>query len=69
MNTRLEEAEEQKSDTEDRLMENNEAEQKTEELWNMRIDLGNSDSIKCNNICIIGVPEEDKRGQKIYLRK
>lgn len=30
-----------------------------------------SDSVKCNKIHIIGVPEEEerRRGQKIYLRK
>ena len=30
-----------------------------------------SDSIKCNNIHVIGVPEEEvrERGQRIYLRK
>lgn len=42
MNNRLEEAEEQISDLEDKIMENNEAEQKKEELCNMRTDLGNS---------------------------
>ena len=43
MTSRMEEAEEQISDKENRIMENNEAEQKEkEELCNVRIDLGNS---------------------------
>jgi len=41
MNSRIEEAEEQISDLEDRVMENNQAEQK-KELCKTRIDLGNS---------------------------
>ena len=72
MNTRPEEIEEQ-SDSEDRIMENNEAEQKTERIMEHESRLKElSDSIKCNNICIVGIPEEeeeDKREQKIYLRK
>ena len=43
MNSRLEEAEEQINDVRDRVMENNQAEQKREkEFWNTRIDFGNS---------------------------
>ena len=41
MNSKLEKAEEWISDLEDNIMENIEAESKIE-LWNMRIDLGNS---------------------------
>jgi len=40
MNSRMEESEEQISDLEDKVMENNEAEQK-KELCKMRIDLRN----------------------------
>lgn len=39
-NTGIEEAEEWISDTTDKIMKNNEVEQKKEELWNVRIDLG-----------------------------
>lgn len=43
MNSRLEEAEEQTSDLEAKVMESNEANKREkEELSNMRVDLGNS---------------------------
>ena len=42
MNTRMEGAGEKISDLEDETVDNNEAEQKKEELYNTRIDLGNS---------------------------
>ena len=33
-----------------------------EELYSLKIDLGNSvDAIKCNNICMTGCPEEEER--------
>ena len=72
MNSRLEEAEVQINDPEDKVMENNEVEQKRErrimQHKNRLREL--SDSIKCNNIYIIGVPEDrEKREQKIYLKK
>ena len=62
MNSRLEEADEWVRDTEHKVMENNEAEQQRERTI---MDHENrlreiSDSIKCNNIHIIGVPEEEK---------
>ena len=64
MNTRLEEAEEQIIDIDDRIMENNEAEQRRErrimEHENRLRKL--SDSVKHNNIHIVRVPEEE--GQK-----
>ena len=41
MTTRMKEVEEWISDIEDKIMENDEAEQRRE-LWNMRLDLGNS---------------------------
>jgi len=64
------EADEQINDLEDRVMESNQAEQKRvkrimqneNRLWKL------SDSIK-HNIHIIGVPEEEKRGQEIYWEK
>ena len=67
-NSRIQEAEEQISEVEDRLVEITDVEQKREkrlkrnedslrELW---------DNVKCTNIHIIGVPEEEREkiGQK-----
>uniref|UniRef100_A0A8D1TW45 LINE-1 retrotransposable element ORF1 protein n=1 Tax=Sus scrofa TaxID=9823 RepID=A0A8D1TW45_PIG len=62
-NSRIQEAEERISKVEDRLEEITDAEQKREkrlktneeslrELW---------DNVKCTNVCIIGVPEEEER--------
>lgn len=73
MTTRMGESEEQISDIEDRIMENNEAEQKRErktvdhKSWLRELH----DSIKHNNICVIGVPEEEerKRGRSFFLKK
>ena len=72
-NSRIQEAEEQISEVEDRLVEITDAEQKREkrlktngeslrELW---------DNIKHTNICMIGVPEEERerRGQKKYSKR
>ena len=64
--TRVEEAEEQISHIEDRIRENNEAEQKrkkTEDHGDRLRELG--DSIKHNSIRIIGVPEELERERAI----
>ena len=60
---RMDEAEQRISDIEDSLLENNEAEKKREtkaKEHNLRIR-GISDSLKRNNIRIIGVPEEEDR--------
>ena len=57
---RMDEAEQKISDIEDKLMENNEAEKKREikaKEHNLRIR-EISESLKRNNIRIIGVPEE-----------
>ena len=66
VNSKLEEAEEWIGDLENTLMEINEAEQKRErrimEHKNRLREL--SDSIKCNDICIIGVPEEEEREKR-----
>ena len=70
-NSRIQEAEEQISEVEDRLVETTDAEQKREkrlktneeslrELW---------DNVKCPNIHIIGVPageEREKETEKIF---
>ena len=61
MNTRMEEAEKQIRDIEDKIMENNEAEQKRERIMDHESRLRQfSDSIKCNNSCIIEVLEEEE---------
>ena len=60
------------TDLENRVIESNQAEQKRNELFKMRINLGDADSIKCTNICIIGVHKKkkrEKRWKKNYLRK
>ena len=63
--TRIDEAEQRMSDIEDKLMENNEAEKKREikaREHDLRIR-EISDSLKRNNIRIIGVPEEEERNR------
>jgi len=64
MTTRMEETEEQISDTEELIMENNEAEKNRERrILNHECRLRPlSDSIKYN-IRIIGVPEEEERSK------
>ena len=61
----MEEAEEQIGDLEDKIIENNDGEQKKRERVmehkNRLREL--SDPIKYSNICIIGVPEEEERGK------
>lgn len=42
-------------------MGNNEAEQKRERIMEHNRLRELSDFIKCNNICIIGIPEEEER--------
>ena len=73
MNSRLEEAEDQINDLEDRVMESNQAEQTREKriMQNENRLRKHNGSIKCNNIHIIGVPEEEEREieKKIYLKK
>ena len=63
MNNRLEKAEEWISDLEDNIMENNEDEQKRERrtMEHEKRLRELSDSIKCKNIHIIGVPEEERK--------
>ena len=62
MNSRLEEAEEWINDLEDKVMESNEAEWKRERriMQNENSLRELSDSLRCNNICIRGVPEEER---------
>ena len=65
------EAEEQISDIEDKIMDNKEAEKKRErEIMDHQHRLRDlSDLLKCNNICIIGVPEEEDKKRKVYVNK
>ena len=72
MNRNTEEAEERISGIEDKIMENNDTEPKKEQIMEHKNRLRElRDSIKHNNIHIIGVPEDEERenGQKVYLRK
>ena len=68
---RIEEAEEQISDLEDKVMESKEAEQKRERriLQHENRLRKLSDSIKCNNIYILGVPkeEEEDKGDRKFI--
>lgn len=71
-NSRIMEAEDWISEIEDRMVDINESERKKEKRIkrnedNLR-DL--QDNMKCSNIRIIGVPEEDKRKtMRKYLRR
>ena len=73
MAARMDEAEQRISDIEDKLMENYEAEKQREikakeQDWRIR---ETSDSLKRNNIRIIGVPKEEEReiGVEGYVSK
>ena len=63
INSKITEAEERISDLEDRMVEFNAGEQNKEKR--MKRNEGSLrdlwDNIKCNNICIIGVPEGEER--------
>ena len=63
INRRITEAEERISDLEDRMVEFTAAEQNKEKRMNRNEDSLRDlwDSIKCNNIHIIGVPEGEER--------
>ena len=71
---RMDEAEQRISNIEDKLIENNKAEKKREikaKEHDLRIR-EISDSLKRNNIRIIGVPEKEerqKRGRRVYVSK
>ena len=68
---RLEEAERRISEIEDKIMENDEAEKKREKILDHEGTIRElSYSMKCNNIHIIGVPEEEReKGEEVYLHK
>ena len=63
INSRITEAEEQISDLEDRMVEFTAAEQNKEKRMKRNEDSLRDfwDNIKCNNICIVGVPEGEER--------
>ena len=72
-NSRITEAEDRISEVEDRMVEINEAERKAEKRIKRNEDNLRDlwDNVKCPNIQIIGVPEEDdkKKGKRKYLRR
>ena len=72
-NSRITEAEDRISEVKDKMVEINEAERKKEKRIKRNEDnLGDLwDNVKCPNIQIIGVPEEDKKKKTIrkYLRR
>ena len=73
INSRITEAEERISDLEDRMVEFTAVEQNTEKRMKRNEDSLRDlwDNIKCNNICIIGVPEGEERekGPEKYLKR
>ena len=71
-NSRLSEAEEQRSEPGDRMVERTEAEENKEKLKRNEDSLRDLwDNIKCTNIRITGVPEEEekRKGMKKYLKR
>ena len=71
-NSRLSEAEEQRSEPGDRMVEITEAEENKEKLKRNEDSLRDLwDNIKCTNIRITGVPEEEekRKGMKKYLKR
>ena len=72
-NSRNTEAEDRISEVKDRMVEINEAERKKEKRIKRNEDNLRDlwDNVKCPNIQIIGVPEEDdkKKGKRKYLRR
>ena len=68
-NSRITEAEDRTSEVEEILIEISEAERKKEKILKEKRDLW--DNVKCSNIRIIGVPEEEnkKKGHKKILEE
>ena len=74
INSRITEAEERTSNLEDRMVEFTAMEQNKEKRMKRNEDSLRElwDNIKCNNICIIGVPqreERDKGYKKVFARR
>ena len=60
----IEEAEERISELEDKIMEEEEAEKKIKKIQEYEGKIRElSDALKRNNLCIIGIPEEEERGK------
>ena len=66
INSRITEEEERISDLEDKIVEISTAEKNKEKRRKRNEDSLRDlwDNIKCNNICIIGVPEQEERERK-----
>ena len=72
INSRITEAEERVSDLEDKILEITTAEQNKEKRMKRTEDSLRDlwDNIKCTNIRIIGVPEEEeKKGLRKYVKR
>ena len=69
--SRITEAEERISDLEDKIVEITTTEQNKEKRMKRIEDTLRDlyDNIKCNNIRIIGVPEEERKDQRKYLKR
>ena len=67
INSRITEAEEQINELEDRIVETTSTKQNIEKRMKRNEDSLRDlwDNIKCTNICIIGVPEGEKR-EKVF---
>ena len=72
-NSRITEAENRINEVEDKMVEINEAERKKEKRMKRNEDNFRDlwENVKCLNILIIGVPEEEnkKKAMRIYLRR
>ena len=65
-NSRMDEAKNQINDLEHKEAKNNQAEQQKEEIEKNEDSTSSLwDNFKCSNICIIGVPEGEKKKQEI----
>ena len=71
INSRISEAEEQISELEDKMVEiTSEEQNKVKRMKRTEDSLRDLwDNIKCNNIWIIGVPEEEKRKMRKFLKR
>ena len=71
INSRITEAEERLSDLEDRRVEFTAVEQNKEKRMKRNEDSLRDlwDNIKCNNIHITGVPEEERKDSRKYLKR
>ena len=71
MTARMEETEGRISEIDNKIMENDEGEKKRDKkiLDHEGRIRELSDSMKCNNIRIIGVSEEERKGQKILFEQ